>query len=122
MASEIDEYIATEDALYIYGDGGDSDVKGDDFKFNINANETEYFVEDYEITGERNLEKVSHKNFLKVTDHGSMEGIGKIAVCNSMIFEGVKIPSTPDDYVPSEFSTIKVESDLKSMDNPGQWS
>ena len=47
------------------------------------------------------MEKGPPKNFLKVKDRGSMEAIGKIAVGNSMSFEGVKIPSTPDDYVPS---------------------
>ena len=38
-----------------------------------------------------------------------MEAIGKIAVGNSMSFEGVKIPSTPDDYVKSEVNNIKGE-------------
>ena len=36
-----------------------------------------------------------------MTASGYMEVIGKIAVDNSMSFEGVKIPCTPDDYVPS---------------------
>ena len=73
----------------------------------MNANETEYSMEEDVITGEGNMEKGSHKNFLKVTDRGSMEVIGKIVVDYSIIFEGVKIPSTPDDYVPSEVNTIK---------------
>ena len=38
FASEIDEYIATEDALDIYGDGGDSNVEGDEFELHMNAN------------------------------------------------------------------------------------
>ena len=67
----------------------------------MNANETEYSIEEDTITGEGNVEKVSHKKFLKVISCGSMDVIGKIAVENSMRFEGVKIPSTPDDYVPS---------------------
>ena len=46
------------------------------------------------------MEKGPHKKFLKVTARGSMDMIGKIAVDNSMSFERVKIPSTPDDYVP----------------------
>ena len=45
--------------------------------------------------------KGSHKNFLKATDSWYMEVIGAIAVDNSISFEGVKIPSTPDDCVPS---------------------
>ena len=51
-----------------------------------------------------------------------MELIGKIAVDNCTIFEGVKIPSTPGDYVPSVVNTIKEEPGFKSMANPGQWS
>ena len=51
-----------------------------------------------------------------------MEVIGKIAVDNSMSFEGVKIPCTPDDYVPSEVNTIKGEPDYECIYNPGQWS
>ena len=38
-----------------------------------------------------------------------MEVIGKISVDNSMSFEGVKILSTPDDYVLSTVNTIKGE-------------
>ena len=107
LASEIDEDIATEDALDINGDGGYSDVEADEFELHMNENETEYSMEEDVITGEGNMEKGSHKNFLKVTDRGSMEVIGKIVVDYSIIFEGVKIPSTPDDYVPSEVNTIK---------------
>ena len=44
---------------------------------------------------------------LKVTACGSMEVIGETDVYNSMIFEGVKTPSTPYYYVPSEFNTVK---------------
>ena len=44
MASEIDEDIATEDALGIDGNGGDSDVEGDDFELHMNANESEYRI------------------------------------------------------------------------------
>ena len=68
------------------------------------------------------MEKGSHKNFMKVTASGSMEVIGKISVENSMSFEGVKIPSKPDVYVPSEFNTIEGEPAFKYIDNPGQWS
>ena len=46
-----------------------------------------------------------------------MEAIGKIAMDNSMIFEGVKTPSTTDAYLPSEENTIKGEPDFESMDN-----
>ena len=115
---------STEDTLDIDGDRGDSDVdvEGDEFELHMNANETEYYIEDDAITGEGNVERGAHKNFLKVTARGSMEVIGKIAVDNSMSFEGVKIPSTPDDYVPSAVNTIKGEPDFESMDNMGQWS
>ena len=43
LASDIDEDIANEDAMEIYGDGGDRDVKGDKFELNMNmnANKTE---------------------------------------------------------------------------------
>ena len=64
------------------------------------------------------MEKGSHKNFLKATDRGYMEVIGEIAVDNSMSSEGVKIPSMPDDYVPSEVNTIKGELDFESINNP----
>ena len=101
LASEIGEDITTEDEMDINGDGGDSNVKGDYFYLDMNANETEYSVEGDAITGEVNLDKGYHKNFLKVTACGSMGGVGKIDVDNSMRFEGVKIPSTPADYVPS---------------------
>ena len=47
----------------------------------------------------------------------SIEVIGEIPVENSIHFEGVKIPSMPDDYVPSEVNNIKRE-----LENPGQWS
>ena len=88
----------------------------------MNANETEYSVEDDAITGEGNVEKGSHKNFLKATACGSMEVIGKIAVKNSMSFEGVKIPITPYDYLPSEVNTIKGEPAFGSIYNQSQWS
>ena len=40
-----------------------------------------------------------------------------------MSFEGgVKIPSTPDDYVLPEVNNIKGELAFKSINNPGQWS
>ena len=39
-----------------------------------------------------------------------------------MSFEGVKIPSTSDDYVLSEVNIIKGEPALKSIDHPFQWS
>ena len=116
------EYIATEDALDIDGDGGDSDVEGDEFELHMNANETEYSVEDDAITGEGNLERGSHNNFLNVTYRGSMEVIGEKSVENSTRFEGVKIPSTPDDYVPSTVNTIKGEPDFESIENLVQWS
>ena len=51
-----------------------------------------------------------------------MEVIGKISVDNSMGFEGVKIPSNPDDYLTSEVNTIKGEPAFKSMDNTLQRS
>ena len=57
LASEIDEDITTEDALDIDSDLGDSDVKGDEFELHMNENETEYYVEEYAITGEGNVEK-----------------------------------------------------------------
>ena len=49
-----------------------------------------------------------------------MEVIGEIPADNIMILEGVKIPSTPNDYVPSEVNDIKGETNFKSTDNPGQ--
>ena len=67
----------------------------------MNANETEYSIEEDAITCEGNVEKASHKKFLKVISCGSMDVIGKKSVDNIMRFEGVKIPSTPDDYVTS---------------------
>ena len=88
----------------------------------MNANETEYSIDKYVITGEGHVNKGSHKKFLKVTARGSMEVIGTIAVDNSISFESVKIPSTTDGCVPSEVNTIKVEPDFGSIDNPGQWS
>ena len=51
-----------------------------------------------------------------------MDAIGKIAVDDSMSFEGVKIPSTKYDYVPSEVNTVKGEPAFKYTKNPGQWS
>ena len=39
----------------------------------MNENETEYSIEEYAITVEGNIEKGSHKNFLKLTARGSME-------------------------------------------------
>ena len=42
-----------------------------------------------------------------------MELIGKIAMDNCTIFEGVKIQSTPVDYVPSVVNTIKNNQNLK---------
>ena len=73
----------------------------------MNANETESYVDYDAIAGKGNVQKVSYKNYLKVTDHGSMEVVSEIAVGNSMNFESVKIPSTPDYYVPSEVNIIK---------------
>ena len=73
----------------------------------MNEKINEYSIEEDAITGKGKVEKEAHKNFLKVTARGYMEVIGEIAVENSMRFEGVKIPSTPDDYVPSEVNTIK---------------
>ena len=67
----------------------------------MNANKTEYSIEESSITGEGNVDKLSHEKFLKVTSCGYLEVIGKIAVETSMSFEGVKISSTPDNYVPS---------------------
>ena len=107
LSSEIDEDIATEDALDIDGDGVDSDVKGDEFEWHMNANKTEYSIKEYYVTVEGNLKKGSHKNFMKVTASGYIEVIGKIAVDNSMIFEGAKISGMPDYYVHSEVNTIK---------------
>ena len=77
MASEIDEDISTEDALDIDGDGGDSNIEGDEFELHVNTNETEYSIEEYAITGEDNVERVSHKEFMRVKAHGYMEVIGK---------------------------------------------
>ena len=68
------------------------------------------------------MEKGSHKNFLKVIARGSMEMVGGIAVDDIMSFEGVKITSMPDYYLPSEVNTIKGEPSFKSIENPGQWS
>ena len=67
----------------------------------MNANETEYSVEDDDITGKGNVKRGIQKKFLKVKYRGYMEVIGKISVDNSTIFEGVKITSTPNDYAPS---------------------
>ena len=68
------------------------------------------------------MDKVSHNNFLKVTDRGSMEVVGERAVDNIMRFEGDKIPSTPDEYVISIVNTIKGELAFVSIDNLCQWS
>ena len=38
-----------------------------------------------------------------------------------MSFEGVKIPSTPDDYVLLEVNTFKGELSFEYMDKLGQW-
>ena len=73
----------------------------------MNANETEYSVEDDFITGKFNVEKGSRKNFLKVKAHESMLLIGEIAVDNSKSFDGVKILSTPYGYVPLEVKTAE---------------
>ena len=54
MGCEIDENITTEDALDIDSDGGDSNIKGDEFELHINSNETDYSIEEYSITGEGN--------------------------------------------------------------------
>ena len=54
MASGIDKYIATEDALDIDDDGGDINVEEGEFDLHMNAHETEYSVEDDAITGEGN--------------------------------------------------------------------
>ena len=40
LVNEIDEEISTEDILDINGDGGDRDIKGDEFDLHMNANET----------------------------------------------------------------------------------
>ena len=61
------------------------------------------------------MEKGAHKNFLKVAYRGYMEVIVKIDVVNSMIFDGVKIPSMPDDCSPSEVKNIKGEPDFGYM-------
>ena len=53
------------------------------------------------------MERGYQKNLLKLTARGSMDVIGEIDVENSMSFEGVKIKSTPDNYVPSSVNTIK---------------
>ena len=66
----------------------------------MNSNKTEYYVEGDAITDEGNMEKGYHKNTMNVKSRGSMEVIGKIDVDNSTSFGGVKILSTPDDYVP----------------------
>ena len=108
LESEIDEDISTEDALDINGDVGESDVEGDEFELQMNANETEYSIEEDSITGEGNVEKGYRKNFMKVIACGYMELRGEIDVDNSMRFEVVEILSTPDDYVPSEVNTIKI--------------
>ena len=42
MESEIDEDIATEDALDIDGEWGDINAEGDEFELHMNANENEY--------------------------------------------------------------------------------
>ena len=52
----------------------------------MNANETEYSLEDDYITGEGNVERGALKKFLKVTSHGYMEVICKISMYNSMRF------------------------------------
>ena len=65
----------------------------------MNANETEYSIEEDAITGEGNMKKRPHKNVLKVTASASMEVTGKNICGNSIRFEGVKIPSTSDDYL-----------------------
>ena len=43
----------------------------------MNANETEYSIEEDAITGEGNMKKRPHKNVLKVTASASMEVTGK---------------------------------------------
>ena len=48
----------------IDGDGRDSNVEEYEFEFHMNANETEYSIEEDAITGEVNVEKLYHKNFL----------------------------------------------------------
>ena len=73
----------------------------------MNEYETKYSIEDYAITGEGNVERGSHKNFIKVTARGSMEVIGEISVDNSMSFEVVKITSTTDYYESSPVNSIK---------------
>ena len=47
LVSEIDEAIANEDAMDIDSDGGDRDVKGDEIELHMNANETEYSIDEY---------------------------------------------------------------------------
>jgi hypothetical protein len=110
-------------------DGGDSDINGDQFELHNDALEDGKKHDGMNHRGKEEEKGVFGKNDLKAIARGSMEVIGTIDTddntsvrTSEMIFDGIKIPGTPDDFKPPPLNIAKGELSFDKVDNPGNWS
>ena len=106
-ATDVDEEEAEE------GDGGDSDIEGDDFDLHDTSmmealqERTEDFLE-----GDNDSALVQDTNVNSILLH---QGILRVPA-------NVTIPGTPSDWVAPAAKSAQGEPDFHLVDNPGNWS
>lgn len=110
------------------GDGGDSDIEGDEFQlhdFHSICGGDERSDDDSHVVTESKFDGSKFGAILKLTANGSTEVIGDVASDGSDAANNpynVSIPSPSSDWVPPPVKTEKGEPQFSEVDNPGKWS
>ena len=112
------------------GDGGESDVEGDEFDIHHDS-----LVIDSEESDDKCVEvddkdkKGRSIGFVDLTAEGSTKVVGKVHMLqhaeNEVLFENakrnVKIPGAPPDWKVPAVAPKRGEPKWSSVDNPGDW-
>ena len=118
QAPTIEEQIKKLNEMDTEGDGGDSDVEGEELEYHSDAVVDNNFKE---LAGD--VPNGQHKSFLKVTLRGSTDVIGEISTVRDgevshNLLQKVKLPGPPDDFVPPPVNVSKGEVEFHMVDNP----
>ena len=107
------------------GDGGDSDVGGDEVMVLEDIHTVEDKDESTETHVKAKVEGEDLKVQLKLTSTGGLEVLGDLPSDGSTgdsRYKNVKIPSPDPEWTPPEVKAKKGEPQFCDVDNPGNWN
>lgn len=124
--SEIQSLIERMELVDMNGDGGDSDVEGDELncchsirKYSEMEPDVEDAIDGEEFATEMNGPKKSR--MLKLTATGSTTIIGEVAEDGVSGDNNVKLPKREENWIPPPVKVDKGEIPFDQVDNPGGW-